>query len=232
MLKVENLAKSFVMHIRDGLRIEGFKDVAFTVKKGELLAITGASGIGKSSVLKCVFRTYKPTEGSILYTSKNGEIIDIATADDRAILELRKNEIGYVSQFLQVIPRVSAMDILMKKQVIHGVDQLEAHDTAQRYLSKVGISKTLWNMYPSTFSGGEKQRMNIILALISRPRLLILDEPTASLDSNSKKWIMGLILDMKKEGTAMIGAFHDKEALNTLADSRFDMMANTLVAVS
>ncbi len=124
------------------------------------------------------------------------------------------------------------MNILTKKLVAHDVDEAEARDTAQEYLSKVGISKTLWNMYPSTFSGGEKQRMNIILALISKPRLLILDEPTASLDSNSKKWIMGLILDMKKEGTAMVGAFHDKEVLNVLADSRFDMMANGLVAVS
>ena len=92
MLRVENLGKSFVMHIRDGLKIEGFKDVNFSIKKGELLAITGASGIGKSSVLKCVYRTYKPTEGSILYTYKNGDTIDIATAEDRAIIELRKNE--------------------------------------------------------------------------------------------------------------------------------------------
>lgn len=232
MLKVDNLGKSFVMHIRDGLQIESFKEVSFSVNRGELLAITGASGIGKSSVLKCVYRTYKPSEGSIIYKSAGSGLIDIAKADDRTILELRKKEIGYVSQFLQVIPRVSAIDILAKRLASRGIDSLEAHEIAQEYLSKVGISKTLWNMYPSTFSGGEKQRINIILALISKPRLLILDEPTASLDSNSKKWIMSLILDMKKEGTAMLGAFHDKEALNVLADSRFDMLKNSLVAVS
>lgn len=232
MLDVKNLSKDFLMHVRDGLVIEGFRDVTFSVKEGELLAITGASGIGKSSILKSIYRTYKPSSGSALYTQSNGEIIDLATASDRTMLRLRESDFGYVSQFLHVIPRVSALDILTNKLVLHGMNESKAISTAQQYLTRVGISKNLWNMYPSTFSGGEKQRVNIIIAVISRPRLLLLDEPTASLDPKSKEWIMELILSLKKEGTAMIGAFHDKEALKALADSQFDMRVNQLVAVS
>jgi alpha-D-ribose 1-methylphosphonate 5-triphosphate synthase subunit PhnL len=232
MLKVEGLSKEFKMHIRDGLIIEGFNEVSFTACSGKLLAITGASGIGKSTLLKCIYRTYKPSKGSVIYLSGDGSRYDLATAEDQTILRLRKTEMGYVSQFLHVIPRVSAIDILTNRLLSKNILPGEAKDTAEGYLEKVGINKALWNMYPSTFSGGEKQRLNILLALASKPRLLLLDEPTASLDSNSKEIILELILDAKKMGMTMIGVFHDQDAIKFLSDSRYDMRINQLVAVS
>lgn len=231
MLYVNNLAKEFVMHIRDGLKIEGFKDVSFHVPEGTMLAITGTSGIGKSTLLKCIYRTYVPTNGSILYSARNGAKVDLASADDQTMLKLRKNEIGYVSQFLHVIPRVSALDILSGRLEKQTNSKKEAEDMACEYLEKVGISKNLWNMYPSTFSGGEKQRLNILLALASSPRILLLDEPTASLDAKSKDIILEIILETKKKGTTMVGVFHDYEAIKVLADSRYDLRMNELVAV-
>lgn len=232
MLKIEELSKEFVMYIRDGLTIESFSNVSFLACTGKLLAITGASGIGKSSLLKCIYRTYQPTGGSVYYTAADGVRINLANADNQMILKLRKKEIGYVSQFLHVIPRVSALDILSSRLMRHTTNEKEAKEIARFYLERVGISKNLWNMYPSTFSGGEKQRLNILLALATQPRLLLLDEPTASLDVNSKEIIIELILEAKKKGTTMIGVFHDKEALKALADSRYDMRKNQLVAVS
>lgn len=232
MLKVINLSKEFKMHIRDGLIIEGFRDVSFTAFDGSLLAVTGASGIGKSTLIKCIYRTYKPTKGSVIYSNKDGTEVNLAHADDQTILMLRKTELGYISQFLSVIPRVSALDILINRLISNTVSVNEAKELAEYYLDKVRINKNLWNMYPSTFSGGEKQRLNILLALASKPKLLLLDEPTASLDADSKEIIFELIVDAKKSGTTMIGVFHDKDAIDALADSRFDMMENQLVAVS
>lgn len=230
MLKVSGLSKEFKIHIRGGLVIEGFNDVSFTACAGKLLAVTGTSGIGKSTLLKCIYRTYKPTKGSVIYLKSDGTKVDLAAEDDQTILRLRKTELGYVSQFLHVIPRVSALEILRDKLLTKGVLPKEAKELSEYYLEKVGIDSNLWDMYPSTFSGGEKQRLNILLALAAKPRLLLLDEPTASLDVNSKDKILELILDTKKMGTTMIGVFHDKDAINVLADSRYDMMKNQLVA--
>lgn len=232
MLKLVNLSKEFKMHIRNGLVIESFKDISFTAPDGKLLAITGASGIGKSTLLKCIYRTYKPTKGSIIYKNNNGMEVNLAKADDQTILRLRKKEIGYVSQFLNVIPRITAMEILTNRLVSKTVSIAEAKELAEYYLDKVKISKNLWDMYPSTFSGGEKQRLNILLALAAKPKLLLLDEPTASLDANSKEIIFELILGAKNPGTTMVAVFHDQDAINALADYRFDMMDNQLVAVS
>ena len=130
-----------------------------------------------------------------------------------------------------MIPRVSALDILTSTQTARGVAQGEARERAAEYLEKVGISPSLWDMYPATFSGGEKQRLNIANALITKPRMLLLDEPTASLDARSKEWVMDLILALKAEGTAMVGVFHDEIAIRTLADHRFEMQSKQMVPV-
>ncbi len=224
MLTVNRLSKEFVMHIRDGVRIASFADVSLQVDVGSLLAITGPSGIGKSSLLKCIYRTYLPTSGEILYSSLGDGVIDLAAADDREILMLRRNEIGYVSQFLHVLPRVSAIEVLTEPLVLSGVDSAQAMDRAKELLSYVGLGKALWDMYPATFSGGEKQRLNILRAIIAEPRFLLLDEPTASLDMGYKSKVMELILQLKQKGTAMIGVFHDRDAISVLADRRYDLM--------
>ncbi len=229
MLKVENLTKEFTMHIRGGVKIPSFRNISFQVQSGTMLAITGPSGIGKSSLLKCIYRTYLPTEGNIIYQTKEGEEVNLAQASDREMIQLRKSEIGYVSQFFHVLPRISAKEILMEPLLAKGVEEAEAKEQAEYLLNYVGLGKTLWEMYPSTFSGGEKQRLNIIHAIITKPRFLLLDEPTASLDKGYKGKVMELINQLKAEGTGMVGVFHDKDAIEVLSDVQFDLIAGDYV---
>jgi alpha-D-ribose 1-methylphosphonate 5-triphosphate synthase subunit PhnL len=223
MLTVKNLSKHFTMHIRGGVIIPGFSGVSFETRQGSLLALTGPSGSGKSSLLKCVYRTCLPCSGQILYRRADGQEVDLATAGDWDILKLRRNEIGYVSQFFHVMPRVPAREILIEPLVSRGLDRKEARQRAEDMLSRVGLEENLWEMYPSTFSGGEKQRLNILHAIITKPRLLLLDEPTASLDRGYKEKIMEMLLALKAEGTAMVGVFHDRDALLYLSDTRYDL---------
>lgn len=231
MLQIDRLNKEFIMHIRDDAQIDGFGDVSFSTDAGTLVAITGPSGSGKSSLLKCIYRTYTPSGGHARYTCADGSTVDLATAEPWEIIRLRGTEIGYVSQFFSVIPRVSALDILTNTQTARGVAVRTARQRAKEYLEKVGISPQLWDMYPATFSGGEKQRLNIANALITQPRLLLLDEPTASLDPRSKQWVMNMILELKAEGAAMVGVFHDEIAIQTLADWRYEMRERRMVPI-
>lgn len=231
MLQIENLSKEFIIHIREDAEISGFDAISFSADAGSLIAITGPSGSGKSSLLKCIYRTYTPTGGHVYYTCADGSVTDLAEAEPWEIIHLRGTEIGYVSQFFSVIPRVSAIDILTNTQTARGVEAGEARERAAEYLERVGIPPQLWDVYPSTFSGGEKQRLNIANALITRPRMLLLDEPTASLDAHSKEWVMNMILDLKREGTAMVGVFHDEIAIQTLADWRYEMRERRIVPI-
>ena len=162
MIRVENLCKEFYMHIRDDAQIEGFENINLHIEPGTLTAITGPSGCGKSSLLKCIYRTYTPTGGNVWYKKADGTSINLATAEPWEIIALRKEEIGYVSQFFSVIPRISALDILINTQTAHGVAQEVARKKAKEYLKCVGIGEHLWNMYPATFSGGEKQRIILV----------------------------------------------------------------------
>jgi alpha-D-ribose 1-methylphosphonate 5-triphosphate synthase subunit PhnL len=212
------------MFIRGGLEIRSFENVSFETRAASLLALTGPSGTGKSSLLKCIYRSYLPSAGQILYTTGAGETIDLAAAGDWEILRLRHAEIAYVSQFFQVMPRTSALEILLEPLIIRGLPRTEAADRAKDLLSRAGLGKNLWEMYPATFSGGEKQRLNILRAIIAKPRLLLLDEPTASLDRAYKERIMEMILGLKAEGTAMVGVFHDRDALLGLSDRRYDLV--------
>jgi alpha-D-ribose 1-methylphosphonate 5-triphosphate synthase subunit PhnL len=223
MLRLKNVGKFFTMHIRGGLEIHSFENVSFETRAGSLLALTGPSGTGKSSLLKCVYRSYLPTSGEILYTTEQGKTVDLAAAGEWDILQLRHTEIAYVSQFFHVMPRVPALEILMEPLMIRGVSRGDALDRAKEMLSRSGLGKHLWDMYPATFSGGEKQRLNILHAIISKPRLLLLDEPTASLDRTHKERIMEMILKLKGEGTGMVGVFHDQDALLALSDTRYDL---------
>ena len=219
MIRAEALSKTFHLHVRGGARIDAFRDVSFRVSAGQFLGVSGPSGSGKSSLLKCLYRTYMPTGGTIWYTDCESRDRDLAAADDHVILDLRRREIGYVSQFFPVIPRVSALDTLANGMVGRGFTRLEGQARARDLLARLGIPRTLWDLFPSTFSGGEKQRLNIIHAVISRPRLLLLDEPTASLDAASAAEAVSLIEELKRDGTAMIGVFHDRALLSRLSDS-------------
>ena len=218
------------MHVLGGKEIKGFEDVSFSVKRGEFLAIIGSSGSGKSSLLKCMYRTYLADSGSMLYRMDSGSAIDLTTASDHEILRLRRSEIGYVSQLLQVVPRTIAVDVIAEPLLQRGIGIDDARDAASRYLARLRIPEDLWDAYPSTFSGGERQRVNIARALIRAPRLLLLDEPTSALDPASTAVVVEMLRRVNHR-TTMIGIFHDLSVVRKLADRVIVMKANRMVGI-
>jgi alpha-D-ribose 1-methylphosphonate 5-triphosphate synthase subunit PhnL len=203
----------------DNKHIHGCRDVSFSVPRGGFLGLSGPSGAGKSTVLKCIYRTYLPNSGAVWYESPQYGRINLATLLDRTILDIRTREMGYVSQFLKVVPRVSALDIVMEPILArNGVNRKEARCRAIDLLERLGIPKHLYDAYPATFSGGEQQRINIAHAVSWRPRILLLDEPTASLDNLSIENVIGLLKELRDNGSTMIGIFHDRKLLEAVAD--------------
>lgn len=230
ILEIEGLSKSFTLHhLRKPIR--AVHRVNLFVREGEFVGITGKSGSGKSTVLRCVYRTYLPREGTILYRSKARGPIDLAKASEREIIDLRKREIGYVSQFLNVMPRTAAKELIRQAIVETGRDAAEAEAEAEKLLEHFELDPALWNSYPSTFSGGEKLRLNIARAMAKRPRLLLLDEPTASLDEASKEKVRVLIRKLMAEGTTILGIFHDLEFMRSLCHREYVMRDGRLVPV-
>lgn len=216
-LEVESLSKHFTLHMLGGRQVHALEDVGFYVERGEFLGVLGRSGSGKSSLLRCVYRRYLPTRGSILYLSEDGEV-DLARATDHTVLHLRKEEIGYVSQFLQAVPRTTALDVVAEPLIRQGVDPEEARELAIVQLDALAFPINLMEAYPSTMSGGERQRVNLARALLNQPRLLLLDEPTSALDPETRARAIEAIRELKKGGTTMIGIFHDTESMAALAD--------------
>lgn len=220
MLSVNQLNKSFNVQILGDKHIPGCKEISFKVKPGEFFALSGPSGAGKSTVLKCIYRTYLPGSGQIWYDSENFGRVDLATATDRLLIEIRNQEMGYVSQFLKVIPRVSAIDLVMEPILTrNGLSPEEARSRAESLLEKLRIPAELYDAYPATFSGGEQQRINIARAIGWKPRLLLLDEPTASLDAASIDRVLELLEELRKEGTTMVGIFHDQKIMEATAST-------------
>jgi len=224
MIKIENLSKTFAMHVGEEKAIPCLNSISLSVEPGTMLAVIGPSGAGKSSLLKCVYGTYLPTSGHIYYTNERKKVYDLAITDLQTMRRLRINEIGYVSQFFHVIPRIAAIDILSGPLLNRGVGAAAARKRAGELMERVGIPESLWGMYPSTFSGGEKQRLNILYGIITKPRLLLLDEPTASLDPVSKASVLELIQGLKQQGSAILGVFHDYESMKTVADQSYHIV--------
>jgi alpha-D-ribose 1-methylphosphonate 5-triphosphate synthase subunit PhnL len=218
MLAVHDLAKSFTVHALGGKSIEGFAGVSFRLSPGEALVLAGPSGTGKSSVLKCLYRTYLPSAGSVRYRTAEGVVVDLARAPEHEVLRLRAGEIGYVSQFLRVVPRVPALDVVAEPLLRRGWPVREARSRAADLLARLQIPAELLEAFPMTFSGGEQQRVNIARAVIGEPRLLLLDEPTASLDPTATGTVLHLLTEIKSRGTALVAVFHDREAANRIAD--------------
>ncbi len=222
---VQNLVKNFILTALGGQVIVGCEGVSFQVKEGEFFGVCGPSGSGKSTVIKCIYRTYLPSSGNIIYRTLDNELLDLCTAPERQILALRNREIGYVSQFLRVIPRVTAIDLLSEGLRKNGWDWNQARREAKEYLKMMNIDRSHWDAYPSFFSGGEQQRINLARALITRPRLLLLDEPTASLDADTRQVVVKALKELKGSGTTVVGIFHDLESMQKLADRVFVMKA-------
>src|SRR5271169_4918308 len=228
MLKLHNLSKSFIVHTLAGKVINGCDRVSFDVGPGEMLGLAGSSGSGKSSILKCIYRTYIPTSGTVSYLSKEFGPVDLAQASEHTIVRLRSREIGYVTQFLKVLPRVPAVDVVAEPLLWRGVPLDEARKSAVDMLGRLRIPSALFDACPGTFSGGEQQRVNVARAVIARPRLLLLDEPTASLDQHSVSIIVDILRDLKREGCTMIGIFHDRNLMESVADRIYEMSPITV----
>lgn len=222
ILEIKNLKKDFYLHHAQR-EIHSCENINFALENGQFIGIVGRSGAGKSTILKCIHRTYLPTEGDILYDSLAYGKISLA----REILYLRSHEIGYVSQFLSVMPRTTAKEHVMQALLETGWDDTRAKEKAEEMLSYFCLPESLWDIYPNTFSGGERLRLNLAHTMVKRPRLMLLDEPTASLDHTSKIPVKDMLLKLKQEGTSMIGIFHDLEFMDGLCDRVFNISEGT-----
>lgn len=223
MLSITKLSKTFTLHTLHGRVIQGFPEVSVAVGRGRALGLAGQSGTGKSSVLKCIYRAYLPSSGAIVFQSKALGPIDLARASDHQMIMLRGTEIGYVTQFLAVVPRVSALDTVAEPLLSLGVSQEEARRQAGLLLERLFIPAKLYDACPVTFSGGEQQRVNFAAGIIARPRLLLLDEPTASLDEKTRRAVIDILLELKALEITMIAIFHDRQIMEAVADDIYPM---------
>ncbi|TMT81533.1 ATP-binding cassette domain-containing protein [Haloterrigena sp. H1] len=217
VLTVDGLSKTFDMHVLGEKQVVGLDDVSFEVDDGEFLAIVGESGSGKSSLLKCIYRTYQPTSGHVVFHDADGDV-DLAACPERDIIELRDDAIGYTSQFLDEIPRVPAVDVVARPLREQGVPIDQARETAESLLSRLNLPEELWDAYPATFSGGERQRINLAQAIAPKPRLLLLDEPTSALDPETRAAAIGLLREFLDDGTTVVGVFHNRDVIEAVAD--------------
>jgi alpha-D-ribose 1-methylphosphonate 5-triphosphate synthase subunit PhnL len=198
--------------------IIAFEDISFKIDRGKFLGIAGKSGSGKSSLIKCVYRNYSVTSGDIFLYDEGGAKINLTQISDIEMLEVRTRRMGYVSQFFQAIPRVTTMNIVIEPLVDRGWQKEKAIERATALFRLFDIPPNLWDAYPSTFSGGEKQRVNLMRTLIDCPEILLLDEPTASLDRHNREIILNIFQELKRQYITMIGIFHDQAELEMLAD--------------
>lgn len=222
MLQIESLSKHFTLHLRGGLELLVLKGVSLSVNPGECVALLGASGHGKSTLMKCLYGSYGADSGAIWFDASDGRI-DIAQATPQQMLALRRKDIAYVSQFLRAVPRVPALDVVAERwlQARPGLDADEAQEAARqevrRLFTRLNLPPGLWELPPATFSGGEQQRVNIARGFIEPARLLLLDEPTASLDAANRRVVIELIHQARAAGTAIVGIFHDEEVRDAVA---------------
>lgn len=217
LLKVEGLGKSFTLHLQGGLALPVLRGESLEVSAGECVALTGPSGAGKSTLMRCLQGNYGADRGSI-HIRHAGEWHDLAAAEPRLVREIRRTTLGYVSQFLRVIPRVSAQDVVAEPLLALGAGQEEARRRASDLLARLNLPERLHGLPPATFSGGEQQRVNLARGFAPPYPLLLLDEPTASLDPANREVVIGLIAEAKRRGAGLVGIFHDAEVRERVAD--------------
>ena len=222
MLRIDNLAKTFLLHNQGAKKLPVFKNISFQVKAGECLVLTGASGTGKSTLLRAIYANYLVQSGTINIRHEN-KWVDLASASPHEVLDIRKKTLGYVSQFLRVIPRISAIDLVCEPLLVQGKLIKPAKAQAKKLLNKLSIPESLWDLPPATFSGGEQQRVNIARTLIQDYPILLLDEPTASLDEKNRDAVIELINEARNQGTAVVGIFHDKYVRESVGTKMFNV---------
>ena len=222
MLHVESLSKHFTLHLRGGLELPVLKSVSLQVNAGECVALLGASGQGKSTLMKCLYGSYGADRGAIWLEAQDGRV-DIAQATPQQMIALRRRDIAYVSQFLRAVPRVPALDVVAERwlqarpETDADTAQEQARDEARALFARLNLPSSLWELPPATFSGGEQQRVNIARGFIEPARLLLLDEPTASLDAANRRVVIELIHEAREAGAAVVGIFHDEEVRDAVA---------------
>ncbi len=229
MVAIEGLHKTFTLHTQNGATISALQNVDLRVSAGECVVLRGASGAGKSSLLRCVYGNYRTGGGAILVRHQ-GAMVDVAKAEPRTILAMRRTTMGFVSQFLRVIPRIPTLDLVMEPLLTAGRSTEEAEERAAAILAHLNLPQRLWSLAPATFSGGEQQRVNIARAMVWDYPVLLLDEPTASLDRENRAAVVELILAARSRGAAILGVFHDREAGDAVATDTIELTANRLAA--
>lgn len=216
-LTVEALQKSFLLHGQGGIEIDVMRDLSLTLHAGECLVLAGRSGIGKSTLLKMLYGDYRIHQGRIRLHFDDGEL-ELESLPAYAWHGLRRDVIGYVSQFLRVVPRVATVHVVMEPLLARGADEHQSRQRAETLLARLNLPERLWQLPPGTFSGGEQQRVNIARGFIGEHPLLLLDEPTASLDAANRDVVVALISEAKARGSALLGIFHDEDVRNRVAD--------------
>ncbi len=217
MIELNNVSKTFTLHNQGAAVIEVLNDVSFSVSPGECVALTGASGAGKSTLMRMIYGNYLARSGEI----RIGDL-DIVQAEPRTVIALRREVLGYVSQFLRVVPRVPTVDVVAEPLRAVGISAADAKARAEALLRQLNIPERLWTLSPTTFSGGEQQRVNIARGFAHSYPAMLLDEPTASLDAANREVVLRLIEEAKARGTAIIGIFHDEAARARVCDREID----------
>ena len=220
MIEVTDLHKTFFLHTQGGTSIPVFDGLGLMVDQGECVALHGPSGAGKSTLLRSIYANYRPQSGSILVHHEE-RMVDIMSAEPRDVLDIRRRTMGYVSQFLRVIPRIPAIDVVADPLIQVGVAVETAKARAAMLLERLRIPEELRQLAPATFSGGEQQRVNIARCFVVEYPILLLDEPTASLDARNRETVIELIREAKTRGAAIVGIFHDDEVREAIADRLF-----------
>lgn len=218
MISIENVSKSFVLHNQGAAEIPVMRGASLTVAAGECVALVGASGAGKSTLMRMIYGNYLTASGRIMVGN-----LDVASAAPREIIQLRRETLGYVSQFLRVVPRVSTLDVVAEPLLSTGTPRDVAMAKAEALLRRLNIPERLWALSPTTFSGGEQQRVNIARGFAFPYPALLLDEPTASLDPTNRATVLAMIGEAKARGAAIVGIFHDHAARNEICDRQLDV---------
>lgn len=222
MIEAVGLTKTFTLHSQGGVELDVLRDIDMSVRPGECVVLQAPSGSGKSTLLRALFGNYRLDSGAI-WIGRGADRVDIVSAPARVLLDIRLRTMGYVSQFLRVIPRVSTFDLVKEPLAQSGVGQSESDDRAASILRALRLPERLWVLAPATFSGGEQQRVNIARALVADREILLLDEPTASLDEENRFRVLDLLYEKRKAGTAMVGIFHDQPSRDALATRIFEI---------
>ncbi len=226
---VEGLGKSFTLHNQGAAHVPVFEGIELAVHPGECVVLAGASGMGKSTMLRMIYGNYLPSAGSVKVLH-DGDYLDLTGAAPHVTLDVRRRTMGYVSQFLRVIPRIPTLTLVMEPLLENGVDEAEARERAERILAMLNLPRNLWALPPATFSGGEQQRVNIARVMVRDYPILLLDEPTASLDAANRETVLKLMTMARDAGTAMVGIFHDEVARNAVATRFFDVTPHRCAA--